>query len=94
MLTGSQAGSQADESCVVGLGGRMWPVAGRVCMDLTMLALGAPDGPGAEVSVGDEAVLFGVAGRARGPRRAAGTLSYVSRTGLTARVPRVYVGGN
>src|SRR5690606_21540543 len=34
----------------VGVGGRLWPVAGRVCMDMLMLDLGPPDGPGAAVA--------------------------------------------
>ncbi|MEO1074850.1 MAG: alanine racemase [Bacteroidota bacterium] len=75
------------------VGGRRFPVAGRVCMDLTMLDLGAPDGPGREVCVGDEAVFFGPDGPSAfevGER--IGTISYELTTGLTGRVPRVVVG--
>ncbi|MEO1726252.1 MAG: alanine racemase [Bacteroidota bacterium] len=75
------------------VGGRRYPVAGRVCMDLTMLDLGAPDGSGREVCVGDEAVFFGPDGPSAfevGER--IGTISYELTTGLTARVPRVVVG--
>src|SRR5690606_15972631 len=46
----------------VGVGGRLWPIAGRVCMDMLMLDLGDPDGEGAAVRLGDEAVLFGADG--------------------------------
>ncbi|MEP0549037.1 MAG: alanine racemase [Rhodothermales bacterium] len=74
----------------VGIGGRRYPIAGRVCMDFTMLDLGAPDGPGASVSVGNEAVVFGPGGpSAFEAAEAAGTISYDLPCGLTARVPRV-----
>ena len=74
----------------VGVGGRRYPIAGRVCMDMTMLDLGAPDGPGASVNIGDEAVVFGPGGpSAFEAAEAAGTISYALPCGLTARVPRV-----
>jgi alanine racemase len=73
----------------VGVGGRLYPVAGRVCMDMLMLDLGRPDGPGAAVRVGAEAVLFGPGGpSALDVADAAGTIAYVLTSGLTARVPR------
>jgi alanine racemase len=78
----------------VGLRGARYPIAGRVCMDMTMVALGDPDGPGAEVCLGDEAVLFGPGGpSAEEAAAAAGTLSYELTTGLAGRVPRVVSGG-
>ena len=77
----------------VGIDGRRYPIAGRVCMDMTMIDLGAPDGPGAAVSVGDEAVVFGPGGpSAFEAAEAAGTISYALPCGLTARVPRVVDG--
>ncbi|MDX1420207.1 MAG: alanine racemase [Rubricoccaceae bacterium] len=77
----------------VGVGGRLWPIAGRVCMDMLMLDLGDPDGPGAAVRLGDEAVLFGAGGpSALHLAEAADTIAYAVTCGLTARVPRVYVG--
>ena len=77
----------------VGVGGRLWPIAGRVCMDMLMLDLGAPDGDGAAVEPGDEAVLFGEGGpSAVRVAEQAGTIAYAITSGLTARVPRVYVG--
>jgi alanine racemase len=71
-------------------GGRRVPVVGRVCMDLTMLDVGAvPD-----VGVGDEVVIFGRQGRetisADEIAAALGTINYEIVCGLTARVPRVY----
>jgi alanine racemase len=77
----------------VGVGGRLYPIAGRVCMDMLMLDLGAPDGPGSGVRVGDEAVIFGPGGpSALEAAVASQSIAYALTSGLTARVPRVYVG--
>ncbi len=77
----------------VGVRGRCYPIAGRVCMDMLMLDLGPPDGPGAGVEVGDEAVLFGPGGPdPLDAAEAAGTISYALAAGLTARVPRLPTG--
>jgi alanine racemase len=76
----------------VSVRGRRFRVAGRVCMDMLMLDLGPPHGPGAEVEVGDAAVLFGPGGP--GVLEVAGwaeTITYALTAGLTARVPRVPV---
>ena len=77
----------------VGIGGEAFPVAGRVCMDMTMVSLGDPDGPGAAVRVGDDAVLFGPGGpSAEAQADAAGTISYALTSGLTSRVARIVTG--
>ena len=75
------------------VGGRSCPIAGRVCMDQTMLDLG-PEEP--DVSVGDEAVLVG---RRRDEEITVaeladlmGTITYEVTCLITARVPRVYMG--
>ena len=74
----------------VGIGERRAPVIGRVCMDMLLVDLGDPDGPGASVQAGDEAVLFGPGGpSAEQAADAAGTIAYELTSGLTARVPRV-----
>jgi alanine racemase len=70
--------------------GRRAPVAGRVCMDLTMVDVtGIPD-----VAAGDEAVLIGSSGDARMPAEEvaskAGTISYEILVQVSKRVPRVY----
>jgi alanine racemase len=76
----------------VGIGGRRVRIAGRVCMDYTMLDLGPPDGAAASVAIGDEAVIFGPGGPTALEVAAwAGTISYDLPCGLTARVPRVVV---
>ena len=84
---------QLSNRAEVGIGGRRYRIAGRVCMDMTMVDLGAPDGPGAAVQVGDEAVIFGPGGPSAFEVAGwAGTISYALPCGLTARVPRVPVG--
>jgi len=72
--------------------GRRVPVVGRVCMDLTMLDVGAvPD-----VQMEDEVVIFGRQGNeclsADDLARELGTINYEIVCDLTARVPRVYQG--
>ncbi len=74
------------------VGGRIVPVIGRVCMDQCMVLL--DDVP--EAKAGDEVVLLGVQ---RGASQSAediarrwGTINYEVTTGLSARVPRVYLG--
>jgi alanine racemase len=66
------------------------PVVGRVCMDLTMIDVGAV--PGA--AIGDEVVLFGRQGgesiSADDLARELGTINYEIVCDVTARVPRVY----
>ncbi|TRY18208.1 alanine racemase [Tessaracoccus rhinocerotis] len=75
------------------VGGRSYPVVGRVCMDQTMLDLG-PDSGG--VSAGDEAVLVGRDGgeeiRTAEIAELMGTIPYEVTCLVTSRVPRRYVG--
>lgn len=67
------------------------PIAGRVCMDMTMVDAGKIS----EITVGDEVVVFGRQGAAKlGAEDLAGmlgTISYEVVSALTARVPRVYI---
>jgi alanine racemase len=70
--------------------GRHVPVVGRVCMDLTMLDVGAiPD-----ARIEDEVVIFGRQGdkciSADDLARELGTINYEIVCDVTARVPRVY----
>ena len=69
------------------IGGREYPLAGRICMDQCM----ADIGPAGEVSRWDEAVLFG------GPAPSAavlagriGTIPYEITCNISKRVPRFY----
>lgn len=72
--------------------GKRAPVAGRVCMDLTMIDV--TDVP--EAAVGDEAVLIGSQGegqiRAEELAQWAETISYEIFCGISSRVPRIYLG--
>ena len=73
------------------VGGRRVPVVGRVCMDLTMLDVGAvPD-----ACIEDEVVIFGRQGNAfisaDDLASKLGTINYEIVCDLAARVPRVYL---
>ena len=74
------------------IGGRRWPVAGRVCMDQTMVDLG-PDGGG--VSAGDEVVVLGRQGdeeiTADEIAAVMGTISYEVTCLVAPRVKRTYI---
>ena len=75
------------------LRGRRHRIAGRVCMDQSVLDLADPENR-TGVRPGDVAVLFGD-GRDAGPTaedwaRAAGTISYEIVTRLGPRVPRIH----
>ena len=71
--------------------GAIAPIAGKVCMDMTMLDITDIKG----VKEGDEVVIFGRQGDAELPaQRIAefiGTIPEEIIVGLTARVPRVYI---
>jgi alanine racemase len=67
--------------------GRAVPVAGRVCMDLTMVDL--TDHPA--VGEGDEAVLFGDEPDAWEVAERAGTNAWAALTAIGPRLPRAYV---
>ncbi|GAB3282367.1 alanine racemase [Sinomonas notoginsengisoli] len=78
----------------VRVGGRTYPVAGRVAMDQVVVDLGPDADP--ELLVGAEAVLFGT-GADGGPTaddwaRATGTINYEIVTRISQRVPRIYLG--
>ena len=70
--------------------GRRVNVAGTVCMDQVML-----DVTGLDVKAGDEVVLLGCQGEeeitAQELADIAGTISYEIFTGVSARVPRVFL---
>lgn len=81
----------ASGSGPIRVGGRTWPIAGRVCMDQVVLDVGD-----AHVEPGDEAVLFSD-GRDGEPTAqdwawAADTISYEIVTRISGRLPRRYVG--
>jgi alanine racemase len=71
------------------------PVAGRVCMDMTMVDVTDLPRP---VAVGDEAVVMGAQGSAEisatAIAEACGTIAYDILCAVSERVPRRYVGGS
>lgn len=79
------------------VGGVSYPIAGRVCMDQTMIDLGpAVAGAPCPVQVGDEVVLIGRQDEARITAdeiaELMGTINYEVTCLIADRVPRVYVG--
>jgi alanine racemase len=71
--------------------GQRAPIAGRVCMDLTMLDVGHI----ADVQLDDEVVVFGRQGKSVLPADEVAalidTINYEIVAALTARVPRIYM---
>ena len=72
---------------VVEIHGRPFPIAGRVTMDMTMVAVG--DEP---VAIGDVVTVFGGVVSLDAQARSAGTIAYELLTSLGARLPRRYAG--
>jgi alanine racemase len=74
------------------VGGRSYPVVGRVCMDQTMIDLGSDD---PEVAVGDEVVLLGSQDDEQITMEELadlmGTITYEVPCLIAPRVPRLYV---
>ncbi len=76
----------------VAIGGKPYPVRGRICMDQCMIDLGKES----EVKRWDDAVIFGPAESgalqsAEEIARATNTISYEITCGISKRVPRVYI---
>lgn len=75
------------------VGGCLVPIVGRVCMDLTMIDVGQVASP----KIDDEVVLMGRQGNAAisadDIARALDTINYEIVSGLTERVPRIYLEG-
>ena len=71
------------------IGGRSYPIVGRVCMDQSMVNLG----PETDARVGDEVVLIGRSGDAEITvyewAEQLGTITYEVTCQINARVPRV-----
>jgi alanine racemase len=67
------------------VGGKLVPIIGNVCMDMTML-----DVTGVDVQEGDEVVVFGNNPTVEEIAEAAETIPYEILTGISSRVKRVY----
>ena len=67
------------------LKGKLVPVIGNVCMDMTMLNI-----TGIDVKEGDMVIVFGEALPVSNLSRWANTIPYEILTGISQRVKRVY----
>ena len=70
------------------INGNLVPTVGNVCMDMTMIDI--TDFP--EISRYDEVLIFGPEKSIVQMAKQAGTIPYEIMTGITQRVPRVYLG--
>jgi len=74
------------------MGGKRFPIVGRICMDLLMVDVSEMRSP----QVGDEVILLGEDGGGRidadDIAKWAGTISYEVLCGVSHRIPRIYVG--
>ena len=71
----------------VDIGGQLAPIAGRICMDQTMI-----DATGLDVHVGDEVILFGSdAISIDDAARHLNTINYEVTCLVSSRVPRIFV---
>ena len=67
--------------------GRICPIVGNVCMDMTMVDI--TDYP--EISLDDEVLVFGKEHSIVKVTHDAGTIPYEIMTGISQRVPRIYL---
>jgi alanine racemase len=65
--------------------GKLVPIIGNVCMDMTML-----DITGTDANEGDEVIVFGNNPSVEEVAEAAETIAYEILTGISGRVKRVY----
>lgn len=76
----------------LGIKGHRYPVAGSICMDMTMLFIGPAEGDAVPVRVGDEVIIFGEGGPSAVELAHLGeTIPYEICCGINERVPREYV---
>jgi len=67
--------------------GQLYPTVGNVCMDMTMIDLGAEH----SIQVNDEVLIFGNNYSIKKIAKQAMTIPYEIMTGISARVPRIYL---
>ena len=65
----------------------MYPTIGNVCMDMTMIDLGAQT----SIQVDEEVLIFGRGYSVKELAQKAMTIPYEIMTGISSRVPRVYL---
>ena len=79
--------SLGNENGSVWIRGRICPIVGNVCMDMTMVDI--TDYP--EISLDDEVIVFGKEHSIVKVAHDAGTIPYEIMTGISQRVPRIYL---
>jgi len=67
--------------------GRIYPTVGHVCMDMTMIDISGAD----DVGLDDEVLVFGTGHPIIDVAKAADTIPYEIMTGISQRVPRIYL---
>ena len=67
--------------------GRIYPTVGHVCMDMTMIDISGAD----DVGLDDEVLVFGTGHSIIDVAKAADTIPYEIMTGISQRVPRIYL---
>ena len=67
--------------------GRIYPTVGHVCMDMTMIDISGAD----DVGLDDEVLVFGIGRSILDVAKAADTIPYEIMTGISQRVPRIYL---
>jgi alanine racemase len=68
--------------------GKSFKTIGNVCMDMTMIDITADN----SISIEDEVLVFGKEHSIVAVAKAAGTIPYEIMTGISQRVPRIYLG--
>jgi len=67
--------------------GQAYPTIGNVCMDMTMIDLGDND----QIQVDEDVLVFGREHSIAAIAQQAGSIPYEIMTGISARVPRIYL---
>ena len=84
--------SRFDAQPEVLIGGKPYPIAGRICMDMLMVDLGPPSGANASIKDNDEVVLFGAPFHPLSQLATqSGKKAYEICCNIAERVERVYI---
>lgn len=67
--------------------GKVYPTVGNVCMDMTMIDITGAE----EIGLDDEVLVFGAGHPITALAKEAGTIPYEIMTGISGRVPRIYL---
>lgn len=70
------------------INGNLFPTIGNVCMDMTMVDISSHP----EITISDQVLVFGPEKPIVQVAKEAGTIPYEIMTGISQRVPRVYLG--